>query len=292
MRRLEQRLVGLWLALWRRAAPQVRPNATGIVLRPFVSDAPMRGLMAWAPDWKTRAIGAILERRPSTLIDVGANVGQTLLDFLSAPAGTYYLGFEPNPTCAEHLTQLLSVNALERCRVVPAALGDFNGVGTLHRFGGDADPGASTRRDLRPDLPARATPIATFRLDDLGDIIPPGEISLVKIDTEGNELEVLRGMEGTIRKSQPWILCEVLHRDAAADADLYCARCGDLMALIGGLHYVALRIVQDDRGDHIRALRPVDDFPDEVWNEGSERACDYLFVPAADAQAALECLVP
>ena len=55
-----------------------------------------RSIAFWRPDWKTQLIRHFLEQRRGLFIDVGANVGQTLLDYLSCSPRHGYLGFEPS----------------------------------------------------------------------------------------------------------------------------------------------------------------------------------------------------
>lgn len=282
---------GLWSALWRRAAPHARLPGTGFVVPTVASDAPLRAMLEWRPDWKTVAIAAILRHRRGRFIDVGANVGQTLLDFLSASDRSTYLGFEPNLTCYQHLAAFISANELQDCRVMPAALGAKNGIAVLYRLGGDVDSGATTIAELRPRASVECDPCCIFRFDDLGDSITEDEIALVKVDVEGGELETLRGMEASIRRSSPWILCEVLHRDELADPDPYRRRCAELMRLLRDLDYEVRRIVQNPEGSKVQQLESVTEFPDVVWDSRSIRSCDYLFVPASDVEAAHEVLV-
>jgi FkbM family methyltransferase len=246
-------------------------------------------MLEWKPDWKTRAIGAILSHRSGLFIDVGANVGQSLLDFQSSPRRSTYLGFEPNLTCYQHLAAFISENRLDEARVVPAGLGDRNGITILYRLAGDADSGGTTIRELRPRSQILADPCCLFKLDDLPNLLPEPEIALVKIDTEGSELDVLRGMEMTVRRAQPWILCEVLHRDEQAEPGPYRERCAALMRLVSELGYRVHRAVHDDR--RIVTLEDVSEFPDQVWSEESHRLCDYLFVPASDFDGSRDVLV-
>lgn len=282
--------VGLWAALWKRAAPRARLGG-GLAVRPSATDAPMRAMMQWRPGWKGKAIAAILEQRPGCLIDVGTNVGQTLLDFLSAPVRSTYLGFEPNVTCYQHLAAFVSANRLDHCIVVPAGLGDCNGISTLYRIGGDVDSGASTMRALRPRSEVLSDACCIFRFDDISYLLSDPEIALIKIDVEGSELQVLHGMESTLRRTRPWIICEVLHRDALAEQEPYRVRSTELMQFVTGVGYSVHRIVQEVGGSRIDGLEPLGQFPDIVWNNDSARLCDYLFVPSGDSAEALNLLL-
>ena len=107
----------------------------------------------------------------------------------------------------------------------------------------------------------------------------------------GTEVEVLRGMDETLRRTRPWILCEVLHRDEQAESDSYRRRCNELIQLVNSLDYRAQRIAQDAAGSGIDGLEPVCDFPDQAWSEESIRSCDYLFVPAADLEVSRKVLM-
>lgn len=281
----------IWLALWRRTAPRSRLPQGGLVLRAHGTDAAMQALLGWNPCWKTKAVAAVMKKRSGTFIDVGANVGQTLLDFVSAPVRSTYLGFEPNIVCYLHLAKLIATNRLEGCRIIPAGLGERTGTSTLYACG-EAASGATMLRELRPQLPIRASSICVFRLDDLPELFDGSGIALIKIDVEGTELEVLRGMEATLRSTRAWVICEVLHRDSAAEHEPYRQRCVQLMQLVSDLGYCAFRITQNAAATEILGLEKIAAFPDVVWVDGeSETACDYLFVPVSDSQAARELLV-
>src|SRR5690606_31596353 len=102
--------------------------------------------------------------------------------------------------------------------------------------------------------------ISTHRADD---ILPPlvGEqgVALVKIDVEGAELLVLKGMPRLL-ESGPWIICEVLGRDPHAQASPYRRRIGELMSLLSGAGYAVLHIAKQPGNRRVRDVTPISAF--------------------------------
>ena len=155
------------------------------VIRPYLE---ING--TWEPDE-----GAMLRKlvRPgSTFVDVGANVGyfSRLLATVAQPARI--VAFEPHP----ELVDILRLNTWGLSPVVEVhtcALGDSNGTVVLesaeHNYG-------DTRVSAGGVAPASmVAPVA--RMDDLVD----GPVDVVKIDVQGYESEVLRGMQRIIREN-------------------------------------------------------------------------------------------
>lgn len=131
-----------------------------------------------------------------TALDVGANIGNHSLYF--ARIFSKVIGFEPNPQNWE----LCAINcrAVAGVDVQPIGLSDKNF--STDMFFDELNPGASRICDF----PRQNSGYANFvRLDDLE---LTDSISLIKIDVEGHELNVLKGGAETIKRNEALIIFE------------------------------------------------------------------------------------
>lgn len=263
--------------IWSRLQPRYRVNGLTIP-----GQAENVGLIFWQPNWKSQIIARVLKHRPGLFIDVGVNVGQTLLDYHAAPLRNGYLGFEPNPRCVQRVDDIISASQVADCEIVPAGLADQSGVISLYVNPQDkTDACATVVKDLRPGFITQAIYVPAFRFDDESDKIVKGRfISLVKIDVEGGELGVITGMAQTLRDQKPWIICEVLHRAPSADPDVQRASNAELMRALTAVNYKVFRIEKDEGEREIAGFTPMDEFPNWIFErEKNGHLCDYLFVP-------------
>jgi FkbM family methyltransferase len=149
--------------------------------------------------------------REGAFVDVGVNVGQTLMKVLTIDPQRQYVGFEPQIACCYFVDQFLRRNELRNACVLPIALSDCNATMTLYSRG-QYDEMASLADDrevtgvLRPDTTRVATRVGDEVLAELGI----GAIAAIKIDVEGAELQVLRGLGKTLRTRRPPVIFEVL----------------------------------------------------------------------------------
>jgi len=172
------------------------------------------------PDGKLLAYGAIVLEfffekmrkieRPFVL-DVGASTGSFCLLARFCPMATV-LAFEPHKIAWQLLCENVRLNKLtERVTVLQGGLCDFDGEGILRVPSKGYDAGLTTLGSPRRFRAWSEERVDLCRLDSL-DL---EHIDLMKIDTEGAELSVLRGGERTIRRDLPGILLEYEPRNTS-----------------------------------------------------------------------------
>jgi FkbM family methyltransferase len=108
------------------------------------------------------------------------------------------------PENLSYLRRHIELNGLQdRIDVFPAAASDQDGMGLFQCVEGNRSEGS-----LRPD---GTLPVRTLRLDSVSTVP-----DLIKIDVEGNEYVVLRGLVRTMRTHHPLVLV------ARHSSDSYC----------------------------------------------------------------------
>lgn len=179
-------------------------NRDGVSLRVDISDYIGHYLYFGFADPAMKKLFALCGES-STAIDVGANIGWTVLLLARiAKKGTVW-GFEPEPRNFEDCQTNIKLNSFGNVTLFPIGLGDANGrvlmeIRTPSNRGGN-------RVALHPGESVHQVEVA--RLDDFGPASKLVNIDLIKIDVEGYELQVLRGAEKMLRKHRPALFIEV-----------------------------------------------------------------------------------
>jgi len=146
-------------------------------------------------------------RRPRVFFDVGANYGLHSLLFLAH--GVRTISFEPNPECHGYLQSVCRLNRLP-CDIRALALSDQEGPAELwfpkhQTWMGTTD--AEARDSLPGDRTLRSITVEKTTMDAF--VARSGiQPDLIKIDTEGNEVQVLRGARETLRCLRPLVIFE------------------------------------------------------------------------------------
>lgn len=189
------------------------------MLLPMTSSQSWRALFTGSYDREiARALGQFI--RPGTVVlDIGASLGlyTVALGRIAQRVGATVLAIEPMPRNAELVRTNAARNGLQsvidvRC----CALGAQDGRLEMHSEGGGVGNAAATagvdtaemRRHDRAGSHLHVETVPMLRLDDLlaGDA---GPVSLVKMDVEGFEFEVLAGGDAVIERDRPVLYTEM-----------------------------------------------------------------------------------
>ena len=138
--------------------------------------------------------------RNSIVLDIGTNIGNHTLYFLNECEAKLVYCFEPIKDTFHVLEENIKINHLES-RVVPmnVAVGKNSGKARVGYY--TKDNTGMTTLDLSSD-----GDIKVVSIDELGI---PKKIGLVKIDVEGFEVDVIRGMMVTIQRDTPFLFIEI-----------------------------------------------------------------------------------
>lgn len=227
--------------------------------------------------WKSTFFDFLKNDRRGVFLDIGANIGQTLVEFNARKAPQSYVGFEPNPSCAGFCNELIFANGFD-ATVHPCALSASVGsIDLLIDPEHAGDSGASMISDLRPDRTYRKLSIVHLPLSHFRKSIDYSEVALVKIDVEGAELLVLQGAEDLLSEGDPMIICEVLRADGQADLEQIDARNRTLKTLLEKHGYQVYEIQKKSEHDRSFTIRKIEKFPSEYWTQSKSHMNDYLF---------------
>ncbi|MCB2074243.1 MAG: FkbM family methyltransferase [Novosphingobium sp.] len=225
--------------------------------------------------WMAEIIHELFRLKDGAFIDVGVNLGQTMLKVAAINPLRSYLGFEPNPACADYATELAAANNLD-FKVVPAGLGPETSVLDLQFYrDDDTDPSASLMEGFRPGA-VRTKQVVVIALSDLPGNLIPETISIVKIDVEGGEASVIEGIRTFLAHQRPFVLTEILPA-YSADNVARVTRQQTVESILAQHDYAMFRIRCDER-ERFLELVPIE----EIGIQTDLANIDYLMAPAED----------
>jgi FkbM family methyltransferase len=224
--------------------------------------------------WMTEILEVLLPVYKGVFIDVGVNIGQTLLKLKSIDHGREYFGFEVNPSCIAYLKDLVKDNNLPDVNLMPFGLSDKTGLTRLQfYYNNDVDVTASIIPDYRPgDKVVKSEYVISSRLDDL-EVFSQKKTGIIKIDVEGAELEVISGAKKTISDDRPVLIIEIL--PAYSEENIFrIKRQTQIESIFKELKYNLFRINKDS-GNHFKGLIRLGSFK----VDGNISQSDFLLIP-------------
>ena len=149
-------------------------------------------------------------KKDSVFIDIGANFGLYTLNASNLINETgQIIAFEPFSKSFSSLKNNLLINKLNKVTIENIAIGECDGTINLFYNKEDRNLGMVSTTPLNKGFIENVS-ITSFDnyLKNTSNII--NSIDLIKIDVEGSELSVLKGMKKSLIKFSPSILIEIL----------------------------------------------------------------------------------
>ena len=142
-----------------------------------------------------------------TMIDFGAYIGFTALH--AASRGVAVHAFEPNPAAHDLLVRNVAANPLlaPRMHLFQYGIGPRDEDATLY-VKAHADSGASLHQTIERGSLVQGVPTATIRLRAAGAVlreIGVNRRTLLKMDIEGAEYQVLPTIAEQLAETKPWL---------------------------------------------------------------------------------------
>lgn len=189
-----------------------------------------------------------LAHEADIVVDVGANSGVYALIAATRYANKPVHAFEANANTIPSLSANVQLNACGSLSIHQTAIGAENGQASFTLLDGDCLDLASTltkhHKDYRPN--EREVEVELRTLDS---VLPPrrGQRLLVKIDTEGGELDCIKGMQNWLEQGDHDLLIESFDQD----------NCTALTGILGALGYRFYRINEGShRIQQVESLQP------------------------------------
>jgi FkbM family methyltransferase len=149
----------------------------------------------------------------AVVFDIGANIGTMTLNFARLASEGRIFAFEPTHYAFEKLKQNISLNPelAQRIRAVQLFISDRSGpVHNIEAFSSwKIDGSAQNSHPLHGGMIRNADGVSACSLDDFCIENQTSRVDLIKIDTDGHELQVLKGADRTLGQFKPLLIFEI-----------------------------------------------------------------------------------
>ena len=167
---------------------------------------------------------ACVDAFPGTTLDVGANTGFYAVVAAAVNPSTTIIAFEPFPPVARDLRSTLELNdCASRVTVEGVAVSDHIGDAQLFiplQDHGLIETSATLSGDFKESY-SESLSVAVTTLDAYDESHAFAPVSVIKVDVESFEAQVLYGATQIVRRDRPIIFCEVLPQGDASRVDAF-----------------------------------------------------------------------
>lgn len=206
----------------------------------------------------TKIVVDLREKPGSVFVDVGANIGLIIANVLKEIATAQVTAFEPGPKQADLLAKTIMANNWgTQVSLETVALSDREGVQTFYTHL-SRDFAKDGLQDTGRGEKTKAIEVQTVTLDTWWKLHGKPKVGVVKIDTEGAELLILRGAKEFIEAEKPIFYLEIEPTNLRA----YPYGVTDVVQFIASIHYTieTLDGVQVDMTNIDKVLETEDTF--------------------------------
>jgi FkbM family methyltransferase len=180
-----------------------------------------------------KALSAYLQPG-SVVYDVGAHIGVVSIfaGELVGPTGRVF-AFEADPENAKRIETHVQRNDLAQIQVFSCAAWSSSGKLSFERASAHSSRNQGSVSKAPAQTGQDTIVVESIRLDDFAQqhVLPP---TLIKIDVEGGEADVLLGCEQIFSRSHPVLICEVHHKQAEEDVCRWLSHRGYSLQWLGG----------------------------------------------------------
>jgi len=231
--------------------------------------------------WMTNTLQCLRPLFNGNFIDVGVNLGQTLVKAHTVFDHVNYIGFEPNPSCVNYAQELIRLNGLENYTIFPIGVAAKTEVLKLNFFAADkSDSSATIIEHFKSSKEDHYIYVPVFDFHAISHFLPQQSSSILKIDVEGAELDVLLGLSDWIKAFHPLILVEILPVYSEENQ----SRLNRQIRIEELLQIWDYKIARIKKNSAI-SLQTIE----KIGIHSVIEDCDYLLYPAHSAEKILKC---
>jgi FkbM family methyltransferase len=144
-----------------------------------------------------------------TVVDAGAHVGQfTLLSAAAVGREGLVFAVEPQPAIHRRMWKNVALNVFSNVVPVRAALGASPGRAAFHLTENDSNSGLAAVCDKPRSCLQTHTEVELTTLDELVASNGDRHVDVIKMDVEGQEMNVLSGAKRTLARDHPAVVLE------------------------------------------------------------------------------------
>lgn len=173
--------------------------------------------------------------KPETYyFDVGANIGLMALPVLRSIPDCKVVSFEPSPATVPFLAKTISHSSFStRWQLIKEAVGKELGEMEFHVAHAGLGAFDSFYNTRRIDAESDTINVNVTTIDAVWEQLERPKVSVMKIDVEGAEMEVLVGAQNCIKAEKPYLLVEWNHPNSLAAGKSI----EDLLRVVSDMNY-------------------------------------------------------